>query len=221
MKTLQQNTWAGEFGKEYTLRNSFIDKDGFNFENWDKCLVESIGMAHTEINELFFRDLEVDSVLEVGSNMGLQLNGYEKMEMFSKICGVEIQRSAISKSREVFPDAHFDIVRGLAEDVPFKDSSFDLVVTNGLLIHISPDTLKNVMHQVYRCSRRYIFGYEYFGADENAQYRGSAELLFRRDFCADYLREFPDLHIVKRKRVSHSSNSSNIDDMFLLEKRKK
>ena len=219
MSTSQQNMWAGKFGKEYTIRNSFIDKGIFNFDDWNNLLLKEIGLTRTDLNELFFRGLEAQTVLEVGSNVGLQLNCFEKMNLFSKYYGVELQRYAISKSREMFPTAAFDIVEGSAEEIPFKDACCDLVMTNGVLIHIPPHNINKVLEEVYRCSKKYIFGYEYY-QDEYSEkkYVGIERLLWRGNFCSMYLNKFSDLKIVKQKRWAGAFNDSKIYDVFLLEK---
>ena len=163
--------------------------------------------------------MEIESVLEVGSNMGLQLNCFEKMGYFSKICGLEVQRHAISESKKVFPNASYDIVQGIAEDIPFKDSSFDLLATNGVLIHISPDNLDKVLREIYRCSKKYIFGCEYYD-DKHTEinYRGHDSLLWRGNFCSEYLNRFHDLRIVKQESFEGVEKKSNRYTAFLLEK---
>lgn len=219
MNTRQQSIWSGKFGKEYTERNSFVKDNVFDFDEWNNLLYREMGITRTSLNELFFNNLDVDSVLEVGSNMGLQLNCFEKMGYFSKICGLEVQRHAISESKKIFPNAAYDIVQGIAEEIPFKDSSFDLLVTNGVLIHISPENLDKVLSEIHRCSKKYIFGCEYY--DDNyteINYRGHNGLLWRGDFCSEYLSRFPDLRVVKKKTFDGVQDKSTRYTAFLLEK---
>ena len=216
----QRKEWSGEFGKEYTIRNTLLTEPGkFDFDNWNNITLKEFGVTRTEINEHFLSDIDIDTILEVGSNVGAQLNCYEKMKSISRIYGLELQRYAISKSREVFPKATFDIVQGFAENIPFKDEFFDLVTTNGLLIHISPDNLNKVLDEIYRCSSQYIFGCEYYDDQHtNVNYRGHEKLLWRGDFPSMYLDRFNDLDIVKRKKFTGITDSSHVYDVYLITK---
>ena len=218
---IQRKEWSGEFGKEYTIRNTFLieSTDKFDFDNWNNITLKEFGITQTEINNYFLNDIDIDTILEVGSNVGAQLNCFEKMKSFSRIYGLELQRYAISKSREMFPKANFDIIQGFAENIPFKDAFFDLVATNGLLIHISPDNINKVLDEIYRCSSKYIFGCEYYDDQYiNIDYRGYEELLWRGNFPSMYLDRFHDLHIVKRKKFIGIVDNSHIYDVYLIKK---
>jgi pseudaminic acid biosynthesis-associated methylase len=135
---------------------------------------------------------------------------------FQNLYGIEIQIEAIELSKSVSRRMH--IIPGIASDIPFKDSYFDLVFTSGVLIHISPHDIRNVMEEVYRCSRRYIWGFEYF-AEEYTEivYRGEKKLLWKADFPRIYLDLFQDLRLIKEKKFPYIGNN-NVDQMFFLEK---
>jgi pseudaminic acid biosynthesis-associated methylase len=136
---------------------------------------------------------------------------------FSNLYGIELQSYAVelSKSRT----RRINIIEGSAFDIPYKDGYFDLVFTSGLLIHISPSDISRAMREIYRCTREYIWGFEYY-ADKYTEiaYRGHRNLLWKADFARLYLDQFGDLELVKEERLKYLDND-NVDSMFLLRKR--
>jgi len=94
-----------------------------------------------------------------------------------------------------------------------------LVFTSGVLIHISPDNIANALKEIYRVSKSYIWGFEYW-ADEyrKVNYRGKDDLLWKGNFSGMYLNLFKDLTLVKEERFKYL-NGSNIDTMYLLKKK--
>jgi len=80
-----------------------------------------------------------------------------------------------------------------ADDIPFKDGYFDMVFTSGVLIHISPGNINRVLDEIYRCSREYIWGFEYYADDyTEVNYRGHESLLWKTNFPKLYLDRFPN-----------------------------
>jgi pseudaminic acid biosynthesis-associated methylase len=154
-------------------------------------------------------------VLEVGSNIGNQLLCLQKLG-FENLCGIELQSLAVelSKSRT----KGIDIIRGSAFDLPFRDLYFDMVFTSGLLIHISPEAIHGVLDEIFRCTRQYIWGLEYYSATyTEVMYRGHSGLLWKTDFPKLFLSRFPDLRLLRSKYLEYL-NDDNIDVMYLLEK---
>ena len=94
MKTKQAEFWSGDFGKEYTDRNTFSS------EEWDAFYSKTWGKTKIEMNEKFIGHLPKDiKFLEVGCNKGLQLNGLQRMG-FTSIYGVELQPFAAEEAKK-------------------------------------------------------------------------------------------------------------------------
>jgi len=211
--TEQMKKWMGEFGKEYTDRNALT------LDKMDELYRKNYRITRTQLNNLFIGELDrAIKILEVGSNIGNQLLLLQKMG-FKNLYGIEINSYAveISKSRT----KNINIIQGSAFDIPLKDEYFDLVFTSGLLIHIAPSDIEIVMQEIYRCTKEYIWGFEYY-ADKYTEivYRGKRNLLWKANFPRLYLDLFDDLELVKEKRLEYL-NDNNIDVMFLLKKRGK
>lgn len=206
----QASKWSGAFGREYTQRNPQ------SIEEMEELYTRNYGLTRTELNRRFLDDLDRSMrILEVGSNVGNQLICLQRMG-FGALYGIELQSHAveISKSRS----NNINIIQGEASDIPFKDSFFDMVFTSGVLIHIAPKNLSDVLGEIHRCTKKYIFGFEYY-SDETKEisYRGNRNLLWKADFAEKYLELFEDLTLVKEERIKYLGNE-NIDAMFLLKK---
>ena len=66
-----------------------------------------------------------------------------------------------------------------------------------LYIHVSLKDLPSALSEIHRVSRRYIVAMEYFAEEETViPYRGSEDLLWKRNFLKHYQTQFPDLKLV-------------------------
>jgi len=209
--TKQIEKWRGQFGREYTDRNAIFP------EELDKLYERNYGISRTKMNSMFIEDMNRSvRILEVGSNIGNQLLCLQKMG-FTNLYAIELQAYAVELSK--LRTRNINIIQGSAFNIPYRDGSFDLVFTSGLLIHISPGDIGFVLDEIYRCSRKFIWGFEYY-ADclTEVNYRGETELLWKTNFVKLYLERFPNLRLVKEEKFKYLEND-NLDVMFLLEKR--
>ncbi|NMC06070.1 MAG: methyltransferase domain-containing protein [Candidatus Lokiarchaeota archaeon] len=201
--------WEGEFGKKYTDRNDVKD-----VQEWDEVYQKTWGITRTEMNTEFLGDLPRDmKVLEVGCNVGNQLRVLQQMG-FSRLYGIELQAYAVESAR--CRTTGINIIQGSAFDIPFKDRFFDLVFTSGVLIHISPGDIHEVLSEIHRCTREYIWGFEYFSEKcTEINYRDHGDLLWKNNFVSLYLEQFKDVSLIKEKKYRYLAND-NVDTMFLL-----
>jgi pseudaminic acid biosynthesis-associated methylase len=181
--TPQLEAWTGQFGDEYIDRNEYAEwKMGPGVEAFSRML----------------GDIQLDSVLEVGSNIGLNL------VFISRLFAGAVRLYAVEPSPKAFDRL---INRPLvklekawkcdASQLPADDSSVDLVFTAGVLIHIAPDDLGRATDQIVRVARKYVLCLEYFShTPAEVPYRGKRGLLFKRDFGAFYVDRHPNLKCV-------------------------
>ncbi|MHC4395563.1 MAG: pseudaminic acid biosynthesis-associated methylase [Planctomycetota bacterium] len=209
--TEEINEWMGAFGNDYTNRNART------INELNALYISNYGITRTKLNEVFIGDMDRNiKILEVGSNLGIQLALLQKTG-FENLYGIEINSYAVERSKAT--TENINIVQGSAFDIPFKDGYFDIVFTSGLLIHISPSDIQEVLKEIYRCSNKYIWGFEYY-ADTYTEvmYRGHSSLLWKANFAGLYLDSFDGLEVVKEKRMKYLENE-NVDTMFLIKKR--
>ncbi len=203
--------WSGKFGKEYTERNAFT------LDEVDESYRKNYRITRTKLNPLFMGELNRNiKILEVGSNIGSQLSLLQKMG-FKNLYGIEINSYAVDFSKSV--TKNINVIQGTLFDIPFKNGYFDIVFTSGVLIHINPRDIKKAMEEIYRCSRKYIWGFEYYSEEyQEILYRSEKNLLWKTNFPKLYLRLFDGLELIKKKKLQYLTNE-NIDMMFLLRKK--
>jgi pseudaminic acid biosynthesis-associated methylase len=203
--------WTGEFGKQYTDRNAV------SLDELEKLYIRNYGIKRMDLNKLFLDRLDRSiRILEVGSNIGNQLLCLQKMG-FKNLYGIEPQEYAVEFSKKKV--RHINLIRADVFDIPFKDNYFDMVFTSGVLIHLNPKDIVGALKEIYRCSKKYIWGFEYYAKIyTEIPYRGNKNLLWKANFPQLYLNSFPDLKPIKIKLFKYLNND-NVDAMFLLKKK--
>lgn len=211
-ETGQIRTWTGDFGREYTDRNEYTPAE------LDELYRQNYGIRRTELNERFLASISRDArILEVGCNMGNQLLLLQQMG-FSNLHGIEIQSYALDLAKKRHPSA--TLTQATAFAIPYPDRFFDLVFTSGVLIHIAPTDLPRALAELHRCTREWIWGFEYFAPEvTEVTYRGHKSLLWKTDYARLYLRQFEDLELVREERLPYRGND-NVDTAFLLRHKK-
>jgi pseudaminic acid biosynthesis-associated methylase len=209
MKTDQMEFWGGQFGSQYTDRNIY------SVPLLDEFYFSTYGISRTEMNQRFLQGLQIENILEMGCNVGNQLRALQSSG-YSNLFGIELQQYAVEKAKIL--SKGINIIQGSLFDTPLKDGYFDLVFTSGVLIHISPVDIKLAMDEIYRLSKRYIWGFEYFSEEyEEIEYRGNKNKMWKGNFSKMLLERFHNLRMVREEKFKYI-NSDNIDFMFLLEK---
>jgi pseudaminic acid biosynthesis-associated methylase len=211
VKTSQMSQWADQFGREYTDRNSLTLQD------LNALYEKNYGVTRRQLNENFLASIPFSSrILEVGCNIGNQLLLLSEMG-YSHLYGIELQHYALIRARRQLGNVH--LIEASALEIPFEDGYFDVVFTSGVLIHISPPDLLQAMTEIHRCTRNYIWGFEYYAPETVAvRYRGHDSLLWKMDYAKLYLERFIDLERSRCQRLPYLDNH-NEDCMFLLRKK--
>jgi pseudaminic acid biosynthesis-associated methylase len=199
----QEEFWKGEFGNEYTGRNRGGHWIASNAAFFGRALVQA---------------RRIQSVLELGSNLGLNLAALTTLLPEASLSAVEINERAAAELRESLPtvDLH---VTSILEFQP--TTRWDLVFTKGVLIHLDPKQLPSVYRLMHRATSRYLLVAEYYSPKpREIDYRGHAGKLFMRDFAGEMLELFPDLKLVDYGFVYHRDTNFPQDDLtwFLMEK---
>lgn len=182
--TAQLDAWRGEFGDEYVDRNEALtDVLRMRTRMWAD-MMKSTWCA------------EPESILEVGSNIGLNLRSIDRLSS-AALYAIEPNEKARERllSDRVLPEGN--LFNATGQSIPVDDGSMDMVFSAGVLIHIHPDDLPQVADEMHRVSRRWLLVAEYFSVKpETIPYRGRDDLLFKRDFGGYFMDRFDDLEIV-------------------------
>lgn len=200
--TAQERFWQGEFGDAYADRNAGAAAVASNLAFFGRALARAGGL---------------ESVLELGTNRGLNLQALRSLLPAAQLQGVELNAKACALAREL--DVA-EVWEGSLFDYPLTQR-FDLAFTKGVLIHLPPEALPAAYDKLHQASRRFILVAEYYNPTPvEVSYRGHAERLFKRDFAGELLDRHADLRLLDYGFVYHRDPLFPADDLtwFLLEK---
>ncbi|MEM1156921.1 MAG: pseudaminic acid biosynthesis-associated methylase [Verrucomicrobiota bacterium] len=180
--------WKTEFGDDYMKRNQPEAK--------------SVKQAAEVFSRIFKQgglEGNIKNALEVGANLGINLRGIQSIYSSAdlKLSAVEPNGVALKAIAE---DSTLELEQCYhcsGQNIPCDDGVFDLVFTNGVLIHVPPSDLEQVISEIVRSSSRYILCSEYFSHEPiEISYHSNSEMLWKRDFGKKYLECFPELKVV-------------------------
>lgn len=200
----QESFWQGAFGDEYIKRNQGGIRSAADVALFCKLLLKTQG---------------IQSVLELGANVGLNLDAIQTLLPEANLAAVEINKKAADRLQARLPDV--DVFNASIHDFE-TDNVWDFVFTKGVLIHIAPSMLDSVYELMYRSSSRYISVVEYYNPQPvEIMYRGHSGKLFKRDFAGELLDKYADLTLVDYAFSYHRDVNFPQDDLswFLLEKK--
>lgn len=197
----QDKFWRGEFGDRYIERNNNGLPSALAF--W--CSI-------TE------RTGPLESVLELGANIGTNLQAIGRLVPGCRRDAVEINAKAAQVLRQN-GRAESVFERSLLDFTP--PQTYDLAFTKGVLIHVAPSDLGKAYETLYRCSRRFVLVAEYYSPTPvEVEYRGHTSRLWKRDFAGELMDRYP-LRLVDYGFQYRRDPSFPADDVthFLMEKR--
>ena len=145
-------------------------------------------------SKIFDRTGKVDSIMEFGCNIGMNLKAIRTLLPESNLSGVEINKRAVDDLNEWKGGAN--VIEGSILDIEL-DTRFDLTLIKGVLIHINPERLDDVYTRLYNFSDKYICIAEYYNPTPvTISYRGHDNRLFKRDFAGELMSKYPDLELM-------------------------
>lgn len=158
----QEQFWSGDFGSSYTARNRVEWRNRVPF--WRQILTIT----------------QARSVLDVGCNVGWNLMAIRDVDRTVVTAGIDLNEDAVGEART----SELDVFKLAAiEAGRFFLNRYDLVCTSGVLIHVGPEEIEQTMQSIVAASRRWVLAVEYESKqEEELQYRGNAERLWKRPF---------------------------------------
>jgi pseudaminic acid biosynthesis-associated methylase len=202
MATPQEDFWAQEFGAEYADRNR------------GSALVA----ANVDLfAQVIRRTGPIGSMLELGANIGLNVQALLSLLPEASISAVEINPRAVEELKTLQCTVHHSSIIGWK-----SPDTFDLVFTKGVLIHINPDLLSEVYDTMAESSRRFVLVAEYYNPPPvSVAYRGHEDRLFKRDFAGEFLDRHADFDLIDYGFRYHRGPFAQDDfTWFLMERRR-
>ncbi|MDP2974565.1 MAG: class I SAM-dependent methyltransferase [Candidatus Diapherotrites archaeon] len=151
---------------------------------------------------------EIKSALEFGCGFGQNLKNisaaFPKKKL--RLVGCDISKVQLEKAKSFMGPEYYKRVKlfehDLANKLPFPDKSFDLVYTGGVLMHVLPKHIENVVSEMKRLSKDYIYIYERTNRYEEGE-RHPNNFVFNYDYCGmfndcklAFSRELPKKHFI-------------------------
>jgi pseudaminic acid biosynthesis-associated methylase len=203
--------WEGQFGKDYTDRN-FLSIETVKANN-----LKIYGLYISEIFKKALHEIPKDiKILEVGCNIGLRLIELQSLG-FKNLYGIDLSDYAVERSKSI--SKNINIIKSTGFENPFNTNYFDLVFTSGVLVNIDPKNLGFLMDEIYRVSKKYILGFEYYSEKtQTIPYRLEKDFLWKADYSKLYIERLSDLKEIKKDIYTYLDGSGNQDAIFLLEK---
>jgi len=131
---------------------------------WNEYTDNNKNTEHKELSKLIYHislSLGSKQICEVGCNVGNNLSEFPKDY---DVNGIDLNECALEQARKKYP--FFNFKHTSNDKMPYEDSTFDIVFTRGVLIHIPKENLFLVMSEMTRISKKWIFNLEYFGEDD-------------------------------------------------------
>lgn len=186
-----EDLWAGEFGDDYVKRNE----------------------GHYEHRGSYWNDMldryDITSALEVGCNIGGNLEWLQPRIPEGHLYGIDVNHSAIAGLNARLPTVN--AIWSPGRDLPFRDKWFDVVFTMGVLIHQPESTLPLVMAEMARCTSRYVLMGEYYSENTvEVPYRGHDGALFKRDYGRIFGQLFPHFELLESGFLSKADGWDDV-----------
>ena len=157
--------WSSDFGNDYTNRNQVDWRKRMPF--W-KMIEERTGAR---------------SYFEMGCNAGWNLSAIKRQFPDVTVVGNDINTQACHQAQL----AGLPVINML-DFTEHVQGKFELVFTAGVLIHIEPEHLQEVMQALIDKSLRYVLAVEYAAEQETiVEYRGHTEKCWKRPYGKLYM----------------------------------
>ena len=169
---LQERFWAGR----HLIGGSDWKEEGKRHD-WVSGYIESTTHPHrTLILETVSKYAPFESVLEVGCHCGPNLYLLAKQYPSLTAQGLDINPAAVKQGNEWLAReglSRVELMVGRADDLSrFPDQSFDLLLTDAVLIYIGPDKIFTTVMELLRVTRRALVLVEWHSETPGEDSRG-------------------------------------------------
>uniref|UniRef100_A0A7V3N4R6 Methyltransferase domain-containing protein n=1 Tax=candidate division CPR3 bacterium TaxID=2268181 RepID=A0A7V3N4R6_UNCC3 len=153
-------------GENYWKNRPLIDKKHSDWREkdgnwidayWNSRLHPHRALIMKELKEL----VPFHSVLEVGCNCGPNLWNIKQEYPGVRVFGIDINKYCILKAIKYLPEGNFSL--GEVDKIPFPDKSFDILLTDAVLIYVGPKKIKKVIKEFIRVTKKAMIFVEWKG----------------------------------------------------------
>lgn len=142
----------------WSINGGYKPKKFWN--TWSKTFMDDPWQVDTHPqHEWLLQKIDIKSqksILEVGCGFGRNMKYLIDQGINPKrITGVDISPEMIKKARKYLRKGS-TLKTGNILELPFKDNSFDLVFTHGVLMHVEPKNIQRAISELVRVSKKKI-----------------------------------------------------------------
>lgn len=155
-RKVQSMKVAKEYGRDYWDGERRFGYGGYSYDGrWEAVARKLIDV---------YRLSSSASILDVGCGKGYLLYELKKLLPLSTVVGLDISEYALKNAKEEVRD---HLTRHRAQDpYPFKDASFDLVISITTLHNLMIDELKSALQEIERVGKNKYIVVESYRNDE-------------------------------------------------------
>jgi ubiquinone/menaquinone biosynthesis C-methylase UbiE len=132
--------------------SSVITGNYFNKHETNNVLYRFLVNGYKKKLQALMKDLPVKNGLEIGSGEGFIIDYIREVRPEIRLVGSDISPALVQGSAKSQPYAAWNVFQG--ENLPFKDSSFDLVLACEVMEHLHAPS--EVFAEIKRVARRYV-----------------------------------------------------------------
>lgn len=131
-------------------------------DDWVEDYWDSARHPHRNVILNALKALEFESLLEVGSNCGPNIARIRKDFRLkdSDLAGVDASVFAINKAKEMLPGVTWK--EGLVTNLPFPDKSYDVVLSDAVLMYVGPEEIEKALSEMDRVAKKALVLVEWF-----------------------------------------------------------
>ena len=113
-----------------------------------------------------------NNLLEIGCGPGANLVNIKKEFPKANLTGMDVNKLAIFKAREILPNDNF-IIGDISTSLPFANKSFDVVLSDAILLYIDFFRIKPLLEQMLSISRKGLILVELGGEMKLGELKGN------------------------------------------------
>jgi ubiquinone/menaquinone biosynthesis C-methylase UbiE len=136
-------TVAKEFGKDYWDGPRQYGYGGYSYDGRWKVVAEEMIKEYNLTND--------SRILDIGCGKGFLLYEFTQLLPGCKVQGLDISQHALDDAK---PEIKEFIRLGHAKELPFKDNSFDLIISNTTLHNLKINELYSAVSEISRVTAK-------------------------------------------------------------------
>lgn len=135
---------------DYWLKRPLNDKhlDWNLAKNWIEDYWQSQSHPHRQLILNVLKELEFDSLLELGCNCGPNLALISKTFPGKRLLGIDIEPRVIERAKDEVRETHFQL--GNITNLPWDTQSVDVVLADATFMYLDDEELRLALNEIER-----------------------------------------------------------------------